>query len=426
MRLLFFCAFVGSFAIRAFGANAACSTKTCEVWVACQLGQATQPGLAARAAQENQQNPTKQTDSPAISASSTSLVDHTSLADFVTGAVNVAGFGGGSGQALSGTTTVSAYAVYSGLAGHDPLDPAFYDIHSGLRQFTFSVGTGSPVVGSGAAAAVSGGSSKVVGAAFLIINHRDLSTKNNRKEIHKATEAAEEVTQSVLQCEAEIKSFLVATFGNAIYADPPVAPNTLNTQKIASFHDNDPAAKARIDAILNKYAPLYLAEADSIKKIVQKIQNAAQLSVSGQASIGNDQTQNSDYRAQMAFEKGMPGHFNLTANGSFDYVNSRLIGADTRGGRAAVDLQYTFVKTAKSASKKPVSLDFSGEGDWFQSFNPSYVGQVRLTIPLVAGVDFPVSFSYASNANLLHEAHAVGKFGLTFDLSRITAALTKQ
>ncbi len=62
----------------------------------------------------------------------------------------------------------------------------------------------------------------------------------------------------------------------------------------------------------------------------------------------------------------------------------------------------------------------------FDVFNPSYVGQLKLTIPLVSGVDLPLSFSYASSANLLHEAHTVGKFGLTFDLSRIALVLTKQ
>ncbi len=410
---------------------------TFDAWVDCRLRASVAAKQAQLVAKQTQQDPTKQSDSPAIASSSTSLVDHTSLADFVTGALNVSGFGNGASQTPSGSTTVSAYTIYSAIQGQNPLDAAFYDSHSDWRRLTFTAGTNSAVTGNGNTGATSGSdatatsSSRVVGASFLIINRRDLSVKSNRTQIENAANAA----GGFAQIEAAIRGELILVLLPAyrLTKNSPIAADEATDKEEAAKPANLAAIERQagvasaINAIFEAHASDYAVFAKKVKERVSAIQNAPQLSISGEATLADSSTTPSDYRAQLAFETGVPKYFNFTANGSFDYMNSRKVGADTRGGRLAVDFQHLFASDKlEKSSRKPVSLDFSGEGDWFQSFNPSYVGQLKLTIPLVSGVDLPLSFSYASSANLLHEAHTVGKFGLTFDLSRIASALTKQ
>lgn len=423
-------------------------------WIRCRL-------LEAALASQTQQNPTKQADSPALASTSTSLVDHTSLADFATAAMNVAGFGNGSTQSPSATTTVSGYAIYSAIAVKNPLDPLFYNDHAAWRRITLSVGTDAPATGGGSTASASSGStsqgttsSRVVGVSYLVINRRDLATRWDDIQTAAKTDA-KTVSLAVANCTSDVTDVLFSAYGsnfegltdtgqqNASAQDVEAqALNDMlklkpgkNGKKVSELLDADTDTQAQIDAIFRQYAPAFLEASNHIAARVHELQTAPQLSISGQAAIADDKTQPSIYRAQLAYEQGAINGFNLTANTSFDYANSPKIGADTRGARAAVDLQYVFqrykmvdqTRTAvpKTNGRKPASIEFSGEGDWFQSFHPSYVGQVKLTIPLVAGVDMPLSFSYASSANLLHEAHSLGKFGLTFDLSRIAASISQ-
>jgi hypothetical protein len=419
----------------AFAATDPCaSSKGIDFWVDCRLRQTIM-------AQQTQQNPTKQTDSPAISSSSTSLVDHTSLADFATAALNVSGNGNGSAQSPSGTTSISAYALYTAIKGQNPFDAVFYNAHPGLRQVTFSVGTDTSAASKNATAATGTTSSRVVGATVLVVNRRDLARQRDKLDKLADTDAVN-IAMNVGHCEQDIVDALYKAYSSSVAPAPSgqdqkvwvkLKLQELDASKTLVFIgllEKDKSTAAVVQSILNQYAPDYQASIRNIQDTIQTIQNAFQFSISGQATIGDTQAQSSDYRGQVALEKGAGANWNFTFNGSFDYINSHQAGADTRGGRAALDLQYMLAPwtstSAKvsSGNKKPISIDFSGESDWFESFRPSYVGQVKLNIPLSAGIDLPLSFSYASSANLLHEEHAVGKIGLTFDVSRITAALT--
>jgi len=461
MRRIFVLSLLSLAAQAAFcaGASDACLSgkKRFDDWVECRIARA---GTEQTVARQTQQNPAKQTDSPAISSSATSLVDHTSLADFVTGALDVAGYGNGSSQSPSGTTTVSAYAMYSAILAQDPLDPVFYNDHINWRRFTVSVGTDSPATGnpgsgstattssstkstSGSAGSSSGSSgtaaSKVVGAAFLLVNHRDLASAFARKQINDAAINSGGIAERAANASQDVLNALFAAYRPGL--DPASAAAVPAKADLQVFSEDgqgkgqgiitsleqDTSLSAALDAIFKSYAPGDLADKAAVKAAVQRIQSAFQLSVTGQATIADSQAQNSDYRAEIVAERGLSNGFNFTGNASFDYVNSHVIGGDTRGGRAALDIQRLFITNKTYATgKKPISLDFSGEGDWFQTFHPSYVGQVKLTIPLVSGIDLPLSFSYASSADLLHEAHAIGKLGLTFDLARIASALSKR
>jgi hypothetical protein len=57
------------------------------------------------------------------------------------------------------------------------------------------------------------------------------------------------------------------------------------------------------------------------------------------------------------------------------------------------------------------------------NISPTYEAQAKLTIPITDGVDFPISVSYVSRTDLIKEADVRGKFGFTFDLSKILNSL---
>jgi hypothetical protein len=400
--------------VPAFAADICQDSKTLEAWIQCKL----MPISAAPASTATKNNPTKQATAPAIASSAPSLVDHTTLADFATAAVNVAGYGNTtSAQSPSATTTISAYAIYGALNRLDPMDPELYDRTAGWRQVTFTVGTNNSSTASSMTSSQStaGTASKVIGASYLIFNSRDLASKHGQKvRLDLAADKSALVleTIAVAKCVQTITELVGDKFDDLRQHKLPATSSL-------------PAEVAKALAVCQ---PDYSALQKEINDKIAEIQKAPQLSISGQALIGSGAMATSDYRGQLAFEAGLPKNFNFTANASFDYINSPKIGADTRGARVATDLQYIFKRAAASsqAAKSPVSVEVSGEGDWFQSYNPSYVGQVKLTIPIATGVDFPISASYGSKSSLLHEQHLVGKFGLTFDVSKIASSLLKK
>jgi hypothetical protein len=54
---------------------------------------------------------------------------------------------------------------------------------------------------------------------------------------------------------------------------------------------------------------------------------------------------------------------------------------------------------------------------------PTYKGQFKFSIPILDGIDFPVSFTFASRTELVKEKEVRGQFGFTFDVSRLIASV---
>ncbi len=99
------------------------------------------------------------------------------------------------------------------------------------------------------------------------------------------------------------------------------------------------------------------------------------------------------------------------------------MGVIQRGGRFALEGQYAFGSGVQLQSKQPWTLSLSSQGGWKTNTSPTYETQAKLTIPIADGVDFPISVSYASRTALIKEADVRGKFGFTFDLSKILNAV---
>jgi hypothetical protein len=84
------------------------------------------------------------------------------------------------------------------------------------------------------------------------------------------------------------------------------------------------------------------------------------------------------------------------------------------------------------ANKDQISLSFSGRYQRMPE-NQGIPGKKadiavaggKFEIPVAPGVSFPISVTYANATELIKEAHVSGNFGITFDLDKLKALVTK-
>jgi hypothetical protein len=125
-----------------------------------------------------QRETTKQSDTPSVSSSSTSLVDTSSAGDLVNVGLSLAGLTGGtnnpSKNSNSVSVTTSAYALYAASQGVDPLNPGFYNRNSGWRRLSLTLGYDDEKLKTGATQRA-----QIFGFKYLIMDKRDPARKRN-------------------------------------------------------------------------------------------------------------------------------------------------------------------------------------------------------------------------------------------------------
>ena len=75
-----------------------------------------------------------------------------------------------------------------------------------------------------------------------------------------------------------------------------------------------------------------------------------------------------------------------------------------------------------AAEITPLLLTVEANGKGMTGATPMYMAQGKLTIPLLAGIDIPISVSVANRSEFVKEKEVKGKFGFTFDLSKVMKA----
>ena len=431
---------------------------------------------AVAQARIDQNSNVNQTEAPSISDNSTSLVDQSSSSDLIGVALNLAGLAGGTNNANpdknSAAVTATAYSLYSAFRGEQPLDPSFYNRHRNWRRLSFTLGfeknqtdaQGQPTE-----------DTTIAGAKFLIIAGRDAA--RNPKElstVYQYLKAAavnlaqlnKEIRDAVLFKDPALRDKLRIVEEVRAYANSPAAAQALNANRLQTLQtlvaepvENwfDPAEtnNARLNAqlvirdfIQNKYfdpagLPLLLAalDDDGLKQIdqlidarldaftnlnnasrraIERIRRAPQLSLSFQTrqkKAGTD-----EYTGEAIFDYGVHNRVNLTLNGGYFYKNSRLVGGDLRGANFAGQLQFQITPEKSLAGRSPLYFFLASEGNWASAVPFTYKLQGKVKIPLVDGIDFPISLTYANRANLIDEKDVRGQFGFTFDTAKLLRA----
>ena len=438
-------------------------------WLNARIEQRIKTVTEARIDQRSNVN---QTETPAIGDNSTSLVDQSSASDLLGVALNLAGLTGdrnnGNSEKPSAAVTATAYSVYSMFRGEQPLDPGFYNRHRDWRRLSFTLGFEK---GQTNAQGLTTEDTTIAGAKYLIFSGRDASKHERElntvyeylkaaavnfaqlnKEITNALLFGDPALRNKLRIREEVQAFVQQQLSSgSLSAQQTQEFQALLAEPIESWFDpaNTDAAHLRVRVFVrNKYfTPSGFAllkqalDEEALKEIdefidarldaftglniasrraIEQIRKAPQFSLAFQSKLHKQEPD--EYKGQAIFEYGIHDRVNLTLNGSFLYRNSRLIGGDTRRAQFAGQLQFQMTPEKRLAGRSPLYLFLASEGDWGNGINSIFKVQGKVKIPIVEGIDFPISLTYANRAELINERDVRGQFGFTFDTAKLLRA----
>ena len=391
-------------------------------WVDCQI----QGVLKAKV---NQRGNTNQAESPSLSGNATSLVDQSSASDLASAAVNLAGLSSKSSEPRNSSfsVTASAYSLYAAALHHDPLDPAFYLANRDWRRVSITLGAEYP----DQSGASSTQRATLVGAKFLLWDRRDASHPRNRGHVRDVATALSSAGPAYNRITHRLEDYLYKSLGSHFGISLPLTASSVNSFEAMAF-GNQPSVAATeaflTDENRKEIEGIIGSEIDSIvqfqkeaTKAIEKIRRAPQFSLNFQSKLrkGNG---DDEYRIQAILDYGALRRVNLSINSSFDYMQCHICPKAKRGGRFAADGQFQLTPESKLSGRAPLVLSFSGEGNWMTQTTPTYKAQAKLTIPVMNGVNFPISMTYANRTELINEADVKGRFGFTFDFAKLAQA----
>jgi hypothetical protein len=422
---------------------------------------------------------TRQTETPAMSANTTSLVDQSSVSALFGLALNLAGLSATSNDMMEATSvaiTTSAYSLYAAAKGADPLNPAFYNKNAAWRNLSVTLGFDNEMMNGGTATE----RTKLIGFKYLIVNRREPGKHPN--ELQRIQQDLAKAAGNFGKLSDRIIAYIFKQSAVSNNLIKPGFQAALQVQKQQASTRGDTAVAARIDTLLpqnvdvlfvfgpdnlptsdwtfeerqyfvdfqNQYllgpglqqllSVLGQQEVEKMEQIIEqaidpfvavqevsqtaieKIRKAPQFSLSfltKQRGRGAD-----DYMTQAIFDYGLQTRINLTVNGAFEYRDSKAIGADLRGAKFAAQLAFQLTPEKKLAGRKPLNFSLAAESNWMSGMDSIYKAQTKLNIPIADGIDFPISLTFANRTGLIAERDVRGQFGFTFDLARLTQAFT--
>ena len=306
-------------------ASAQCPTPPAQpnnlsTWVNCRVFKIIQ-------ARTSQRQNTRQTETPSISDSSTSLVDQSSASDLIGAAINLVGLNNSDGNNTdrSFSFTASGYSLLAAFSNHDPLDPVFYLANSGVRKFWFTLGQELPDKDDSSAVTES---AKIVGFKALIVDKRDVG----KRDLTNLSNAVARSAPNFLQTAELIGDYLYAALASKLQS----SSGRFQQRKIESGNEFlatmsllSESQLRDIDEIIITHIGPEIELNDAIRTEVENIRHGSQLSISIQSKFRKEGVD--EYKAELVYDKGMLPRMNLSLNGAFEYLNSKTIGGDLRG-----------------------------------------------------------------------------------------------
>lgn len=366
------------------------------------------------AAKINQRSNTNQTEAPSLSGSTTSVADQSSVADLIGVALNLAGLSGTNTedpQTNSMSVTITPYTLYAAFKQADPLDPRFYLEHQDWRRLSFTLGFDNDEE---AGSSGQEDRAKLFGVKYLILNGREASAR--REELNSIRrEFLPQATGRYLDLAEEIEKFIKDKLGEPEVSeidDPAKFEERINRLSQEELR--------QIDSMIEQKIDFFVRLTQAGQSVLAAIRRRPQFSVaffSKTRGAGAD-----EFMGEMIYDQGLRPQLNFTANASFEYKDNKT-GDDFRGGRVATQLQWQVTPETRLAGRKPVSFNLAAEAKWMTGMKPQYKGQTKFTIPVLDGVDIPLSLTVANRTELIEENDVRGQFGFSFDVSRLMAAL---
>ena len=381
----------------------------------------------------------KQSQSISIDHGSTTLVDQSNASDLVSTALNLLPVpsGSASGQSGSGTVTSSLYAIYALATKQDPLTPTLYNVGTSvnLRTLSFTFGreqqdtapTASASSATSTSASPSASSTSTTTLAGTIYGVQWLPW--NRRDATRISKDDKVMTDLAGTLTSHAVAFAKAEFdlNSVLCAGDTACENALDSSdKVdAKIKTLSKDKQTQINRIVSDYqaAVRDTAVDQKIDALVQALKQRYQFAISFQTTQRSGASP-ADYRGELIYDQGLGQNWLVTLNGSYNYSNSAMVGGDFRTERGAFQLSRNITNAAGAHLQTPLQFNLSAEGlrqerDWH------YRAQLQLVVPISTGVDFPISFGYADQIDVLRqeEKGVYGKFGLTFDFGKIVDSI---
>jgi hypothetical protein len=378
--------------------------------------------VSAMAALEVQQTDlSKQSEANSAVPNSTTLADQSSGPDFVASSLAFPGLASKSSvpNSTDYSVAVSSYALYSLLRAKNPFDAAFYnDNTSKWRRFSFNFVDSYPAAN---ASTISEGS-RTYGATFLLLGSRDVGDPSNQQKFADLNKEIGAASGAFAATYHEVLSFLFKyssqkEFGKFIDA----MEDQVFFRSILSRLTSDD--ERQIERIILKNMESQVALMKAINGVIKNVKHAPQLSTIFTSRISKGTSSNL-YRFGFAYDTGVAGQLNSTTNLSYDFMNAQLPGSSNRHIlRLVQQFQYVALSTHTLPKRNIIVIAGSGEGDWGSNGEPVYKANAKLTLSAMAGIDFPLSFTYTSLIPSTGKSDVKFQAAFAFDISKISRAV---
>jgi hypothetical protein len=367
-------------------------------------------------------SPRKQAETPMVSGNSTSIADRSAASDFISMALNLADLSGGSNsdEPTSASVTVNALLLLGpfldrSLREELTDDDLSYDDKTSriLRSFSLTLGYDDE----------QGSDQRVIlsGIKWQLdpILYRDGDRVAGRAETARAD--TRRVASARRLGTGEGAAFLDVQseyLDRALGVTDSQRRQTLSARERRAETLND--LRHHWDYVRRSdTTAARLARRDAA---VLREQDAARWSAAAEFFTKQREDGADDYDAMFVLEKGWSG-LNFTANGGGQYTDNDG-SSDAFGGMVAAEVQYQLdTSVAGILSEIPLGapLDFAlgVSGIWMEDVGPQYKGQLKVSIPLVEGLEMPISFSVANRSELIDETVVRGLMGFTVDTSKL-------
>jgi hypothetical protein len=363
----------------------------------------------------------KQTEANSAAVNSTTLADRSTGPDFMSTSLAFPGLASKSSvpNSTDYSIGVSMYAFYSLLRTKNPFDPDFYSENtSQWRRVSFNFVDSYPA---DKTSTISGGS-RTYGTTFLLHGSRDVGDPSNKGKFASLNQQIGAASGDFATIYHEILNYLFKyslerDFGKFI--DAMESPDSFRA--IANRLSSED--ERQIERIIGNRITSQVVLMKTINRVVENIKQTPQFSTLFTSRISKGTSPNL-YRFGFVYDFGVIEHLNSTTNFTYDFINAQQPGAmDRHVFRLVQQFQYVALSTHTFPKRTVATIAGSGEGDWGSDGAPVYRANAKLTLSAMAGVDFPLSFTYTSLIPSTRKSDVKFQAALAFDFSKIARAL---
>jgi hypothetical protein len=355
-------------------------------------------------------DPLKQVEAPEIADNSTSVLDTSSAADLIAVALSLSSLtassesnGGDDGTAVS--ATVTTYALWSAIAGFNPLDPGHYCEPDSIkaRRLAFLLGRDDGEDGTEEAI--------VGGFKFRLPIGTDecsASSENLKAAIRASAFERANVSQ---QIQAQLRrDFSMPRDVNPI---EQIGENKEVNDRARQLVEQS------IDTYVEKSAELDAAIAAEIKALTDGNRFAFEVLTSQ-----SDDGFADEYTAALLWDqKGTFRSWDVSANAGWELIDNQDED-DDNGGSAAIGLQW-HAADRNLEGRRPMRATLAANATWMVDSEDTYKGQIKFVLPLLQGLELPISITVANRTELIDETEVRGLIGISVDTTGLLASLER-